>query len=359
MKTLLTLFAAAIAAPSLLAQSLSSAALIRYAEHAFPQCPAQVFKIEPITQPGPAGFDVYRVSEASSDESCGSQKYLLVSPKSHQTILGTVIRLPEDTRPVHIRIAEHATNMLKSPMSARVAPLALPDGLKAVSITRDTPFGHFAYDGYIDASEGFLLIGMRGNLSETPEKTLRDALAAGAAARRGNAKAKTEIIELSDLECPSCGRAHKQLEPLIAKNLSKVNYARFDLPLFEHHEWSFQAAMGARAIQRVAPARYWEYVNTVFANQEVLTKDTIDAFVKNFCTDRDINWAAIEKIYSSASERQALLDQVSRAFALGIVSTPTYIINGRTMGFGPEGEFTINAVRKAIGLPPVKVAKKK
>src|SRR2546430_185559 len=141
MKTLFTWFAALIAAPSLLAQPPSSATLIRYAEHAFPQCPAQAFKVEPITQPGPAGFDVYRVTETSSDESCGSQKYLLVSPKSQQTILGTIIRLPEDTRPVHIRVAEHASTLLKSPMSARVAPIGLPDGLKAVSITRSTPFG--------------------------------------------------------------------------------------------------------------------------------------------------------------------------------------------------------------------------
>ena len=30
--------------------------------------------------------------------------------------------------------------------------------------------------------------------------------------------------------------------------------------------------------------------------------------------------------------------------------------NGEVMGFGPEGEYTINAVRKAMGLPPQKIA---
>ena len=44
---------------------------------------------------------------------------------------------------------------------------------------------------------------------------------------------------------------------------------------------------------------------------------------------------------------------------IGIVSTPTYVINGQAMGYGPEGEFTINAVRKTLGLPPVKIAKPK
>ncbi len=355
MKTLIAV-AVLAAAPSLFAAPATIAELTHYAEHAFSQCPAQAFTVDPVNQVGPAGFDLYKVTETSSDQYCGSQKYLLVSPKSGQILLGTVIRLPDDPRPVHIRVAEHASNILKTPMSVRVAPILLPDGLKAVTMTRDTPFGAFAYNGYIDASEQYLLIGMLGNLGEKPEKTLLDQLGAGNGVQRGSAKAKNEIVELSDFECPSCGRAHKELEPLVEKHLSKVNYIRLDLPLFEHHQWSFQAAMGARAIAHVAPAKYWEYVNTIFANQEILTKEKIDDFVKNFATDRDLDWPAIQRFYESPTERQALLDQVSRAFALGIVSTPTYIINGQTMGFGPEGEFTINGVRKALGLPPVKKA---
>jgi protein-disulfide isomerase len=265
--------------------------------------------------------------------------------------------LPMDGRPVHLRVSDHATNILKTPISARIAPIALPDGLKAVAMTKATPWGQFAYEGYIDATEMFLLVGMRGNLNDPPQKTLEDKLGASNGMRRGSAKAKTEIIELSDFECPTCGRAHKVLEPLLAKNIAKVNYVRLDLPLFEHHDWSFQAAMGARALQRVAPKHYWEYVNDVFENQEKLSKETVEAFIKDFMTDRDIDWPAIQKIYDSPVERQALLDQVSHAFSAGIASTPTYIINGQPMGYGPEGEFTINAVRKALGLPPVKIAK--
>ena len=55
-------------------------------------------------------------------------------------------------------------------------------------------------------------------------------------------------------------------------------------------------------------------------------------------------------------ERQALLDQVSRAFAVGVASTPTFIVNGQIMGFGPEGTFTIESIKTAIGAPPAKKA---
>ena len=45
-----------------------------------------------------------------------------------------------------------------------------------------------------------------------------------------------------------------------------------------------------------------------------------------------------------------LLDQVSRAFSVGIASTPTYIVNGQIMGFGPEGKFTEKAIKDALGV---------
>ncbi len=358
MKRLLVLFAALLAAPSLLAQTPTIDVLEQYARKALPQCPGETFHVDPITtQEGPAGFEIFRVVQTSSDEYCGSQKYLAVSPRTGQTLLGSVIKLPQDARPVYVRLAEFATGVLKAPISARIAPLALPDNVKAVALVRTTPFGQFAYNAYIDASERFLLVGLRGNMKENPQKTLLDALDVSSGMHRGSSKGKNEIVELSDFECPTCGRAHKELEPVVSKHLQNVNYVRIDLPLFEHHEWAFQAAMGARALQQVAPSRYWEYVNLIFANQDEMKPDMIDAFVKNFCTDRDISWDAVNKIYSSPTERQRLLDQVSRAFAVGIASTPTYIINGQTMGYGPEGEFTINAVRKAVGLPPVKIAK--
>src|SRR5687767_15300371 len=97
-----------------------------------------------------------------------------------------------------------------------------------------------------------------------------------------------------------------------------MNYVRIDLPLFEHHEWSIPAALGARAIQRVAPAKYWTYVDYVFKNQEAIGKQSFDKVIEDFAEDNDISWAAIKPIYTSKEERQALLDQVSAAIRLGM-----------------------------------------
>ena len=341
------------------AQRIDPAATLRtYVSKVLPQCPGGILSLNPM-QGRPANFTAYVAQVRSSDQYCGTQRYVLASPRSGQVLIGTVIPLPADGRPAAARITDQATQLLGHQVKAIVAPFPLPDGLKAVTISRDTPFGSFAYLGFVDQSESFLVVGFRGNLNTSPAQTLRESLNTTAGARRGSMVSKTEILELSDFQCPTCARAHEMVEPFIRQNLNRISYVRIDLPLFEHHEWALPAAMAARAIQRVAPSKYWEYVDYVFKNQEEVGKRKFDEFIRDYCEDHDIDWSAVQKIYASKPERQALLDQVSRAFALGVNSTPTFIVNGQIMGFGPEGAFTMAAIKDAVGQSPAPATPKK
>lgn len=334
---------------ALQAQRLDPTAPLReYAGKVLPRCPGGVLTLEPVQGAGPANFTTYVATVRSTDKYCGTQKYLLHSTKSQQVVMGSVIPVENDGRPVNVRIGDKAGDLLGKKVRATIAPFPLPDGLKSVSITSDTAYGPFSYQGFIDQSEQFLIVGTRGSLLTDPAKTLRDSLGMANGAKRGTGKA--EILELSDFQCPTCANAHEKIEPYIRQNLGKMNYTRLDLPLFEHHEWSLQAAMGARALQKVAPSKYWQYVDYVFKNQEEIGKrGNFDVVYKEWVEDNDLNFAALQKIYSSKAERQLLLDQVSRAFAAGIASTPTFIVNGQIMGFGPDGSFTIDAIKSAVG----------
>lgn len=345
-RAILALLLLACSAVSAQAQRLDPLANLKnYAARILPRCPGGVLTMEKAPG-GPAGFDAYVVTVRSDDKYCGTQKMLLHSPKSKQVFVGVVVPLPEDARPTSVRLTEHATKLLGHKVNAVVSAFPLPDGVRSVDILRETPHGPFSYAGFLDASQKFLIVGSRGTLGSDPSRAMLDALGTDKAARRGSGKA--QIIELSDFQCPTCASAHKKIEPIIQKNLGKIEYIRIDLPLFEHHQWAVDAAMGARAIQRVAPAKYWEYVDHVFASQESLTGKNFDEFLKNYAEDRDLDWAAIRKVYSSKAEREALMSQVSRAFAVGIMSTPTFIVNGQVMGFGPDGAFTIQAIQDAI-----------
>jgi len=348
-KLLLTAAIAALLPTLALAAPADIATLKAYATKTLAKCPDAKLTIERIDKDAPVGFIPYLVTQTSSDSTCGRQTTLLHSPLTQQVLIGTVLELPSDARNADVRIAEKAMEVLKQPLTAAVSKFPLPDRIRAVSIYKQTEYGPFAFHGFVDASERFLIVGSRGSLLMPPSKTITDALNLQNGVRRGNPKAKAQIIELSDFECPSCRRAHKDIEPIIAKNLAKVDYIRLDLPLFEHHEWALPAAMAARAISRVAPKEYWRYADYVYANQEEIGKRKFDDFIREYCQDRDINWPAVEKIYRSPAERAALLEQVSRAFDNGVNSTPTYIVNGQIMGFGPHGSFTIKAIKDAIG----------
>jgi protein-disulfide isomerase len=326
-------------------------ALRKYLIKALPKCPDSKVTVEAISHAGPNGFLPFAVTQTSSDTSCGQQKIALYSPATSQVIIGSVFALPADDRSTEVRVAEVASGLLKQNVTASIGGFPLPDGLRPLSLTKETPWGPFSYHGYVDASQRFLIVGSRGNLFIDPATTLTDSLGVENAVRRGNPKARIKIVELSDFECPTCAKAHKQVEPIIAKNLSKIDYKRLDLPLFEHHEWALPAAAGARAIQKVAPAKYWTYVNFVFDNQEAIDKSgSFDKTLQNFCEDHDIDWKKVEKIYRSPADREVILDQVSRAFDTGVNSTPTYIINGQILGFGPSGSYTIAAIKQALGL---------
>jgi protein-disulfide isomerase len=324
-----------------------------YAVKALPRCQAQTVTIERLNRnEGPVGFAPYGVVQTSSDKSCGKKTFFFYSPTSQQILMGPLFPLPADIRPVTARVAEVASQALEQRVDVTVAPFTLQDGLRVVSMVKPTKYGPFSYHGYLDASQRWMVVGWRGNLKIDPAQTLMESLPMSAAVRRGNPKAKVKIIELSDFECPTCARAHKKVEPIIAKNLAKVDYYRLDLPLFEHHEWAFDAALGARAIARVAPAKYWSWVNFVFVNQDAIVdgKQPIEKVLHEFCDDHDISWTVVEKVVKSPAERGELLDQVSRAFDIGVNSTPTYIVNGQIMGFGPEGTFTVAEIKKAIGV---------
>jgi protein-disulfide isomerase len=334
--------ASAFAAPADLAT------LKTYARKASLKCQDTTISLEPIPRQGPLNFQLYDLTVNAADESCKEHKYLLYSPGSQQVLIGTVFQIPEDGRPVAARLASQTSELLHEPVTANLSPFPLADGLKLATMTKQTPFGPFSYHGFVDASERFLIVARRGKLGVDPGKSLKEALGAEHAVGRGNAMAKTEILELSDFECPTCARMHSQLEPIISKNLSKVHYLRLDLPLFEHHEWSIYAALGAHAIHKVAPAMYWEYADFIFKNQEVIGKQPFDKVLQNFCEDHDISWAKVQPLYKSNEERQAILDGVSKAFDNGLNSTPTFIINGQMMGHGKEGSAVLDAIKAAL-----------
>src|SRR6266550_6587596 len=116
-KIALALLVALISVP-LTAAPADVNALRNYLVKAMPKCPDSKITVEAISHVGPTGFIPYSATQTSSDTSCGAQKVVLYSPSTNQVIIGTVFALSPDSRSIEERVAEMASELLKTNIKA-------------------------------------------------------------------------------------------------------------------------------------------------------------------------------------------------------------------------------------------------
>jgi protein-disulfide isomerase len=348
MKPSLLLPALLLFSASAFAAPFSETALRTYVERSLQACPGSKIQIEPVAKTGPANFKVWKVVQTSDAPGCGSQSLAIVSEKTGQVILGNMWILPEDGRPLPVVLSDFGSQLMQNQATAKVSPSPLTDGIFEVKLTRTTSDGPLSLTGWLDASKRFFIVGKRGPIGSDPRLRMKSTLAKGAPVR-GNAKGKVSVIEISDFQCPACRVAHQKLEPLFKRNLDRIEYIRVDFPIFEHNDWALEAAMGARAIQHVAPSAYWDFVDYIFDRQIMLTRSNLPTTVRQFAEERDLDWSRIESFFRSTEERQKLVDQVALLFDLGMYGTPTFLIDGQVIDRSDGGAFFAEELRKRLG----------
>ena len=164
------------------------------------------------------------------------------------------------------------------------------------------------------------------------EQEAREALLAlarradGDYAAIGEVDAPLVLIEYADFRCPFCGAFSRETMPLLIDEYVDEGLLRIewrDLPVFG--EESFNAAVAARAAGE--QGRYWEYHEAVFATEapghqalprERLLELAAEAGVPDL--------AAFEAALDDPELIQAVTRDAQEAQALGIMSTPTFIV---------------------------------
>lgn len=349
MKRLLLLLTLAISSTAA-AAPVNNPQLEGFLRKAMTVCPSPTFVIEPITEQGPAGFDSYRVTQTSkTDERCREVNFAMASKTSNQVILAAVFPIPSDGRPLETRVRETTDRVLEKKTSVSIGQMPLADGLRKVTIAYDTPFGPLRANAFIDSSSRFVMAGRSLDRTQDPRRQFLKAVGSDGAARKGTKGAAVEILEISDFQCPSCMHAHGKMEAFLKKHPGKVSYARLDLPFFEHHDWAMQAAVVARALQRTAPSKYWPFVDFVFSNQEAITGKNVEAKIKEFLSDNDVDWKTIEPAWKSKEEKRALLDQISRMYDNEVYATPTFVVNGQRVFYAGDTDFMFKYIETLIG----------
>jgi protein-disulfide isomerase len=151
--------------------------------------------------------------------------------------------------------------------------------------------------------------------------------------RKGPKAAKVTIVEVSDFQCPYCGRAAPTVKEVAQKypNDVAVVYVNQPLPFHEHAMDAAQAFMAA-----ARQGKAWELHDKMFANQQALTR----ADLEKYAAELKLNVPKFKKDMDDPAIKAEIKADQDLANSVGASGTPTFFINGRELvGAQPAAAF--------------------
>ena len=178
------------------------------------------------------------------------------------------------------------------------------------------------------------------------QKEWREAARIGS--MNGDAGAKVQIVELSDLECPFCAKFHDALNTAMAKHPGIANVVYVPFPLSQHR-FAIPAARAAECARD--EGKFAFFVSVIYAQQDSLGLKSFGSLA------RDAGIADTTRIARCALDSKPVkrIDE-GRAFGerINVQATPTIIINGWRFSHPPapgELEAILDAAANGKALP--------
>jgi protein-disulfide isomerase len=144
---------------------------------------------------------------------------------------------------------------------------------------------------------------------------------------KGAEAATLVLVEFGDLQCPSCYQYAKETLPAIEAAYvatGKIRLVYLDLPL-EMHPEAFEAAVAAQCAGR--QGKFWEYHDQIFTHLRY-SRDEFLRYAGTLGLDR----AAFATCLDDPEVPTGIDDDIRQARALGITSTPTFVLARQKQG---------------------------
>ncbi len=151
---------------------------------------------------------------------------------------------------------------------------------------------------------------------------------------KGPDDAPLTIIEFSDFECPACGMAFRDLHDLAERHPELVRIVFHHFPLDSDcnpnvpthmHRSACLAAIASECAAR--DGKFWPYHDLLFTGQDHLGREDLIAKAVGLGMSADAFTACLD----DPDARAHVLSDAGAGAKLGIKSTPTLVINGRTV----------------------------
>ena len=156
----------------------------------------------------------------------------------------------------------------------------------------------------------------------------------GDSAAHGPADAWVTIVEVSDFQCPFCGRAVGTVKEIEQKygNDVRVVFKHNPLPF---HPRALPAAVATECARE--QNKFWPMHDKLFDNQRAQEDTNIDTYAK----DAGLDAAKFKKCQADPKIKKRIEEDQAVAARLGARGTPAFFINGRFLsGAQPLPNFT-------------------
>jgi protein-disulfide isomerase len=219
---------------------------------------------------------------------------------------------------------------LKSKVVWDVGPRR-PGALIPMSLMIDTGYGEYRRPAAVTADGKYVVMATEMPREEDPVAHRRRLLANDKHVvwdTSDGSKAKVEIVEFSDLECPACKGKWPVIEDVLEKHPQDLRHGMVSFPLTMIHPWAFRAAsaswcVGLQNAQALIPFKETFYSLQTEMEVSLVTQTSVDFVVGN-----GLDESAFRGCYLRQPSLEAVHKQMGLGQVMGVRATPTYFVNG-------------------------------
>jgi protein-disulfide isomerase len=147
---------------------------------------------------------------------------------------------------------------------------------------------------------------------------------------RGPQDAPITLVEFADYECPYCQQIQPVLDRLEQEYKGKIRFAYKDIPLPMHANAEKSAeASHCAGVQ----GKYWQYHDMLFQTKQLELPQ-----LKEHARTLKLDAAAFDKCLDNGDQAARIKPNITEGQNLGIQGTPSFFINGRSIGGGQSYE---------------------
>jgi protein-disulfide isomerase len=170
------------------------------------------------------------------------------------------------------------------------------------------------------------------DVNKNPFQSNLDKLKTASQPSLGKDGAPVTIVVFSDFQCPVCKEEAQVLRQNVEKAFpDKVRVYFKDFPLDAIHNWARPAAIAGRCVYKQSPAKFWDYFDWAYDNQQTIGADNFSSKLQAFATEKGIDGMQLGRCVDNKATDAEVNREVDEGHTLQVSATPTIFLNGRKL----------------------------